>query len=287
MLGCKLLYTCCEDATYDSVTELLYALKVEISSLGSHVLKNMWYGTNVAADVWSRIKKLKVFHSLLYDIRVALVNQGSLCLSCVKISGIMEAVRSEVGICPDKSMGLEVDNSGRAEWSLKNPFCIPYEHWESAMYEVCDMIGINIVEKKSACDLSYAVITKKIPCDIFVDIVKKSKDCAIKYDIFTDEKTCDIKYQGVVSKKECKVEYQTILKSGCSVRFFDYVNVRNCGVDPKLIQKVYSCGMSLRYDKVRTCPVLVSSDGVEYYFSDFNVSNESDIWERLNHMNIA
>jgi len=289
MKRCGQHILCCEEVTYDTVTGILYALKQEVAALGSQVIKNMWYGTRMAEDVWSRMKKLKVFHSLLYDIRVALVKRGSLCLSCVKVNAIVEAARSEVGFCDDKNTGLEVDSSGRAEWSIQNPTCIPYEKWEAAMYEVCDLIGIDIVrvDKQSACDLSYAVISKKIPCEIFVEITKKSKDCKIKYDIFTDAKTCDIKYQGVLSKKECKVAYQSLLKSGCKVGFHDYVNVLNCGVDPKLIQKVYGCGMSLRYDRTKACPVLVSSEGVDYYFSDFNVVNESDIWSRLNSLNIA
>lgn len=289
MNKCSPHILCCEEATYDSIVPVFYALKQEISLLGVQIRKNLWYGTNIASDALSKIKKLKVFHSLLNDIRVALVKQGSLCLSCHKVSAIIEAVRSEVGMCRDNNIGLDVDHSGRSDWSIKNPICIPYEKWEQSMYEVCDLIGIDIlrVDKKDACDLSYALVTKKISCDLFVDISKKSKDCGIKYNIFTDEKTCDIKYQGVLSKKECKVSYQSLLKSGCKVGFHEYVNIMNCGVDPKLVEKVYSCGMSLRYDQVRNCPVLVSSEGVDYYFSDFNVVNESDIWSRLNSLNIA
>ena len=82
--------------------------------------------------------------------------------------------------------------------------------------------------------------------------------------------------------------YKALVKSTlCDVGFHEYVNVMNCGVKPEFIQQVYSCGMKLRYDKTKACPVLVSARGVEYYFSDFKVVNESDIWTALNSLNIA
>ncbi len=291
MRSCSPHILCCENPTYDSVTEVFYSLKAEMGFIGSLVLRDLWYGTRLG-EVWTRYKKLQVLHSVLSSIRAALVKQGALCLSCIQVNSIVEAVRSELGMdCSKNSkLGLEVDVSGKAGWSIKNPFCVPFEHWESSMYEICELIGIDVVrmDKKAACDLSYAVVTKSIPCEIFVEIVKKYKDCTIKYDIFTDSKTCDIKYQGVVSKKECKVAYKALVKSTlCDVGFHEYVNVMNCGVKPEFIQQVYSCGMKLRYDKTKACPVLVSARGVEYYFSDFNVVNESDIWTRLNSLNIA
>lgn len=282
---------CCEDVTYDIVSDVLYSLKAEMSLIGDAVLNNMWYGTRVAADVWGRLKKISVFHRLLESIRGALVRQGSLCLNCHQVQTVIEAVRKMINNCSGNiSLGLSVTTSGRAAWTAQNPFCVPYDKYEACMYEVSEMMGINIqrVEKKSACDLSFGVVSKIIPCDVFVEIAKNYKDCTIKYDIFTDSKTCDIKYQGVLSKKECKVGYRSLLKeTKCNVEYHDYVNVVNCGVSPKFIQTVYSCGLSVKYSAGRKCPVLVSSGGNEYYFNDFNVVNEADIWNQLSLMNIA
>lgn len=283
-LNCTHTILCCEDPTYESITEVLYTVKQEIVDIGKRVLSNMLYGTNVG-DYDSRFIKLEVFHNLLDRLRVALVKQGSLCLNCKEVQYIVEGARRVVGIsCKGNNIkGLEIDSSRIGEWAIANPFCISPNNWDKCMYEVNKMLGINVVQmgQEKACDLSYSLITKKIDCDIFLQI-SKMKDCTVKFNIFTDEKQCNLNYTGLLTKKDCKASFNTLVKtSKCNVGFHDYTNIVNCGVDTRLIKQIYSCGMAVKFSKARSCPILVTADGKEYYFSDLDVHNESDIWRLL------
>lgn len=285
MNRCAHSILCCEEPTYESITEVLYTIKQEIVDIGRGLLDNLWYGARYAEDSERRIRKLNVFHSLLDRLRVALRNQGSLCLNCSQVHHIVEAARLVVGVnCSGNRLkGLEIDSTRIGEWSIANPFCISHENWEKAMYAVCDLLGIKVVavDGQKACELSYDLITRKIDCEIFVEI-SKIEDCSIKYNIFTDTKSCEANFVGILTKNDCKIGFKDLVKSHkCDIGFHDYVNVINCGVDARLIKKIYSCGMSVGFSRTKACPILITADGKEYYFSDFEVHNESDIWNLL------
>lgn len=291
MKNCADSMLCCEDPTQEMVTDLLYSIKQEIVVIGKKIFDNMWYGTHYAEDSEIKIRKLNVFHNLLDRLRVVLRNQGYLCLSCHDVQIICEGVRRTIGVVCDGRQGLTIDSTRIAEWTIENPFCVSPERWQRAKYQVCDLIGIKLVrvDEKKACDMALELIQKKIDCEVFTEIAQKHQDCKIKYNIFTDNKTCEAQYEGVLTKKECKAEFKLLAanNSKCDVGFHDYVNIRNCGVDASLIGKIYSCGMSVKFSKTRGCPLLVTSEGKEYYFTDFEVNNDTDLWQKLRNLHIV
>ena len=291
MRNCAHSILCCEEPTLNGVTEVLYAVKEEISLIGEGLLNNMLYGTRLVED-HDRIRKLNVFHSLLCRLRDALRNQGSLCLSCKQVHIICEGISRTLGLkCSGKNLlGLEIDSSRLSEWTPSNPFCISYDKWQAAMYRVCDTVGLTItrVDGNKACQLAADIVQKKVDCEIFAEIAQKHADCVVKYNIFTDDKSCEANYVGVITKNTCKINYKALIKSSkCDVGFHDYVNIMNCGVDAKLVKKIYSCGMSVKFNGEKRCPMIVTAEGKEYFFTDFDVHNETDIWQRLTELHIA
>lgn len=281
---------CCDDPTYRGVTDLLYTIKSEVSMLGNNVMENLWYGRKEGDT--GRIRMLRVYHGAMERIRYALKHGGELCLNCDQVQTLTEGIRKVIRRNCDgnTSIGLDKDSSKIAEWSAKNPFCIAYEDWERAMYAICGKIqfDLRIVDVKKACSISYNLIKKNISCDIFVDIVKKAKNCKIKYNILATEKDCDIRYAGILTKKECKTKYTALLKErDCALKFHDYVNVINCGVGTDLVRSIYDCGLSVKFCRESTCPVLVTGEGEEFEFNSFTVENEDQLWSRLSAINIV
>jgi hypothetical protein len=289
-IDCGTHILCCEEQTYRSLNDLLYAIKSELVDLGEHILNNLWYGTRQGEDTVPRTRKLRVFHSTIEKLRDTLRNSGDTCLSCSKIHVIIEGVKSLLKRnCEGYDQkGLEIDNSGLSKWIAQNPEGLGYEDWERGMYMVAKAIGfdLTVVDKKEVCNITFDLIKKHINCDVFIAISQKAKDCLIKYTIMRNQKDCDTNYVGILKKKDCEVQYKALSKKKeCKIPFYEYVNIVNCGITTELISKIVDCGLSLKFNSGKGCPVLVSQSG-ESDFLSFSVNNETELWQKLSDLNI-
>lgn len=227
----------CPQLTYQDLDDIIYSAKEQLCLYMDAFVSESEYGYSCIDDSWKKYERLLSDLKIMELYRKQAYWNGDPCLCPDEIQTVIERVLDVAGKC---GQGLRtdmiIDDSELIDWKVNNPYCIPRQAWENALYKKCTPITFNIevIKKISECDITFDLVT-------FINAVGR---CELRYSI------------DKVPTKDCKIEYKILKEElpNCSISFTTYKELRNCGIDYALIKETADCGVSFNLNKGTGCP---------------------------------
>ena len=230
--------TSCPQLTYQKLDEIIYLIKLRMAEYFDAYWSEEQYGYSCIDESFDKWKKLKIDLTALTQYKEQSYAGVEPCLCPEEVQTILERVLDEVGDCNDGiRTDLIIDDSDIIDWRVNNPYCIPREMWENALYVKCAPLTFNI--------------------EVIKDI---KKNCEITFDLvaFLDAvKSCEIRYTVErIPFKDCEIEFKILREEvpECDITFDLYRKLRDCGIDYKFIKESADCGITFTFNEQTQCP---------------------------------
>jgi hypothetical protein len=179
--------------------------------------------------------------------------------------------------CGTPNPEYKVNSFNYNVWATANPDCVLKPTWYQCAKGLCYQLGINLITKVTPEEigkLTYSISASKVNCSLF-------------YALKARKELCDLNYKlRVIPDEECKLEYKLLKqKFECNLTLKQYKTILCKDFSPKLISKLYECGITLRADRSDT--VLACFPEIEIDVENFDLANlDSNLIQQLNTFNI-
>lgn len=244
----------CAQLTYNSLDEIIYQSKLQLCEYMDAYISESEYGYSCIDDPWVKYDRLRSDLQALEQYRFQSYYGAEPCLCPEEVQTIAERVLDIVGSCSDGvRYDMKLDDSNIIDWRINNPYCISRQAWEDALYVKCDPLSFNIkvIKKIAKCEIDFKLTT----------LINAIGSCEIRYKVNREE------------VPDCTIEYNILKKElpDCTITFDTYRELRDCGIDYKLIIDVADCDITFDIDKETRCPAII------YNLNSFPVCDWPDI----------
>lgn len=258
----------CEAPGLKRLSEVIYMLKSKLTEYSDAYLFNTQYFEACNPNALEDYKTLSTYLPTLERYHMQLYYGAETCLSIPQAQSVIEQVLDITGhSCDEARMDLITDTTNLDTWKLNNPHCVAYEDWESILYIRCEPLIFDIEVLKELC-------TKELDCDI--------DDCNIDFDVLIKTiESCEVRFETIIetfSPENCRLEFGILQEKipDCTITFDEYVSLRECGIDYKVIIDMNDCDIKISYDVASGCPEITYNSLTIPVCSWSNSSNNGD-----------